>query len=158
MRAGELIWISDHWTTAQGEMRIAWKELYAITIAVNTWGTLWQRKILTHSDNQTVVSVWEKGPCKSPEIMALILVTTLMFVSNTFPVSRIILQMPFLVFITTDSEIWHQMPTYNPTSSLLGLSKPSPPPPAIQISWCRPINSAHIPIWDKCLLIVLLSL
>ena len=26
-------WISDHWTTAQGEMSIAWKELYAITIA-----------------------------------------------------------------------------------------------------------------------------
>ena len=57
-------WISDHWTTAQGEMSIAWKELYAITIAVNTWGTLWQRrKILIHCDNQTVVSVWEKGSC-----------------------------------------------------------------------------------------------
>ena len=28
-------WISDHWSTAQGEMSIAWKELYAIAIAIN---------------------------------------------------------------------------------------------------------------------------
>ena len=66
-------WISDYWTTALGEMSIAWKELYAIAIAFNAWGTLWQRrKILIHCDNQTIVSVWKKGTCKSPEIMALI--------------------------------------------------------------------------------------
>ena len=66
-------WISDHWSTVQGEMSIAWKNLYAIAIAVTTWGNLWQRrKIIIHCDNQTVVNVWEKGTCKSPEIMALV--------------------------------------------------------------------------------------
>ena len=44
-------WISDRWSTAQSEMSIAWKELYAVAIATNTWSTLWQRrKILTHCD------------------------------------------------------------------------------------------------------------
>ena len=31
-------WIADHRSIAQGKMSIAWKELYAIAIAVNTWG------------------------------------------------------------------------------------------------------------------------
>ena len=40
-------------------------------LLMSVWGTLWQRrKILIHCDN--VVSVREKGTCKSPEIMALI--------------------------------------------------------------------------------------
>ena len=80
-------WISDHWTTVQGEMSIAWKEHYAITIAVNTWGTLWQRrKILIHCDNQTVVSVWEKGSCKSPKIVALIRMLYFCAAHNNFNV------------------------------------------------------------------------
>ena len=112
-------WISNHWsTTQQGETTIAWKELYAITMAVNTRSTWWQRKkILIYCDNQTVVNVWEKRTCKSPEIMALI---------------RMIYSLP-------------------------GLSKPSSPPPAMQILWCGPVNSAHVSIRSKCLLIILLT-
>ena len=55
-------WLQDHWSPAQQQMNIAWKELYAIVMAVHTWGSLWQRqKILFHCDNQTVVNIWEKG-------------------------------------------------------------------------------------------------
>ena len=41
------------------------------------------------------------------------------------------------------------MPIHNQISSLLGLTKPSPLPPAVQVLWCRPVNSAHIPIWSE---------
>ena len=38
-------------------MDIAWKELFAVVMAVHTWGSLWQRqKILFHFDNQTVTT------------------------------------------------------------------------------------------------------
>ena len=80
-------WISDRWSTAQSEMSIAWKELYAVAIATNTWGTLWQRrKIVIHCDNQTVVSVWEKGTCKSSEIMALVRMLYFCAAHNNFNV------------------------------------------------------------------------
>ena len=66
-------WLQDHWSPKQKEMSIAWKELYAIVMAVHTWGVLWQRqKILFNCDNQNVVGIWEKGSTKSPEIMALV--------------------------------------------------------------------------------------
>jgi len=66
-------WPRDCWSPKQRDMNIAWKELYAITIAVHTRGILWQwQKILFNCDNQTVVDIWEKGTTKSPEIMALV--------------------------------------------------------------------------------------
>ena len=66
-------WLQDHWSPAQQQMDIAWKELYATVMAVHTWGSLWQRqKILFHCDNQTVVNIWEKGNTKSPDIMVLV--------------------------------------------------------------------------------------
>ena len=145
-------------------MCIAWKEFYAITMAINTWGAFWQcRKILVHCDNQTIVSAWKNGSSKSPEIMALVCMLyfcaaydNLMFVSSTFLVSRMILQMLFLVFSFKDSEEWHQEPTQIQMSSLLGLSKPSLPPPAVQILWSPPVNSAQVPSRPECLFIILL--
>ena len=44
-----------------------------------------------------------------------------MFVCSTFLESGMISQMLFLIFSTTTSEEWHQIPIHNPTSSLLGL-------------------------------------
>ena len=79
-----------------------------------------------------------------------------MFVFNTFLVSGMILQMLFLISSTTDSEEWCQKPTNTLTSSLPGLNKPSSLPPAMWVLWCHPVNSAYIPIWSKCLLIILL--
>ena len=66
-------WIRDHWSPEQQEMSTAWKELYAITVAAHTWGTFWKHlKIVFNCDNLTVVTVWQKGTSKSPEIMALV--------------------------------------------------------------------------------------
>ena len=48
-----------------------WKELFAITAAVNTWGHHWARKkVLFHCDNQAVVDIWKTGTTKSADIMA----------------------------------------------------------------------------------------
>ena len=49
------------------------KELFAIVMAVHTWGALWQRqKILIHCDNLPVVAIWESGSTRAKETMALV--------------------------------------------------------------------------------------
>ena len=57
----------------QAKQDIAWKELYAIACAVNTWGHNWARKkMLFHCDNSAVVSIWNKGSTRSRKIMTLV--------------------------------------------------------------------------------------
>ena len=66
-------WLQAHWTPTQQSMDITWKELYAIVIAVHTWGPSWQRqRILFHCDNQAVVDIWKKGSTRAPQTMALV--------------------------------------------------------------------------------------
>ena len=66
-------WLQDRWSPEQQKMNITWKELYAIVLAVHTWGFSWQRqKILFNCDNLMVVDIWAKGSTKSPEVMALV--------------------------------------------------------------------------------------
>ena len=66
-------WIQSHWSSSEEEKSIVWKELFAVTAAVNTWGHLWARKkVLFHCDNQAVVDIWRTGTTKSPDVMALI--------------------------------------------------------------------------------------
>ena len=66
-------WLQGHWSPRQCSMTIAWKELFAILVAVHTWGIHWAKhKILFHCDNQAVVDIWKKGSSKDPNIMALV--------------------------------------------------------------------------------------
>ena len=66
-------WLQGRWSKLQLCMDIAWKELFAIVMAIHTWGSLWQRqKILFHCDNQAVISIWESGTTRAKEIMALV--------------------------------------------------------------------------------------
>ena len=66
-------WIQAHWSVSEENMNIAWKELFAITAAVNTWGHHWARKkVLFHCNNQAVVDIWKTGTTKSADIMALV--------------------------------------------------------------------------------------
>ena len=66
-------WFQGCWSKLQLCMDIAWKELFAIVMAVHTRGSLWQRqKILFHCDNQAVISIWESGTTRAKEIMALV--------------------------------------------------------------------------------------
>ena len=66
-------WIQAHWLPDQIGKYIAWKELFAIASAVNTWSHHWPRKkLLVHCDNQAVVDIWKKGTTDHPQIMALV--------------------------------------------------------------------------------------
>ena len=66
-------WIQAHWLPGQIGRDIAWKELFAIASAVNTWGHYWPRKkLLVHCDNQGVVDIWKKGTTDHPQFMALV--------------------------------------------------------------------------------------
>ena len=66
-------WLQSHWSPAQLEMDITWKEVFPIVLAVHTWGSLWSRhKILFHCDNQTVVDIWERGCTRATHTMALV--------------------------------------------------------------------------------------
>ena len=53
--------IQADWSPDQLGRDIAWKKLFAIASAVNTWGHHWpQKKVLVHCDNQAVVDIWKK--------------------------------------------------------------------------------------------------
>ena len=66
-------WLQGQWSESQLQMDITWKELFAIVMAVHTWGALWQRqKILIHCDNLAVVAIWESGSTRAKETMALV--------------------------------------------------------------------------------------
>ena len=149
-------------------MSIAWKELYAITIVVNTWGILWQRrKILIHYDNQTVVSVWEKGSCKSPEIMALIRMLYFCAAHNNFNVciqhissiknniadALLSFSAPLIQKFGTKCQ-----PTTRHHPCLVSASLHRRLLQSRYHGVTQSTRRTYVPIWDKCLLIVLLSL
>ena len=54
-------------------MDITWKELFAIVVAVHTWGSSRSRqKILFHCDNRAVVDIWDKGSTRAAHTMGLV--------------------------------------------------------------------------------------
>ena len=65
--------IQADWSPDKIGRDIAWKELFAIASAVNTWGHHWPRKkVLVHCDNQEVVDIWKKGSTVCSQVMALV--------------------------------------------------------------------------------------
>ena len=51
-------WFSQPWSPCTVSRPIEWKELYAIVVACETWGTQWSgKRILFHCDNQAVVPI-----------------------------------------------------------------------------------------------------
>ena len=66
-------WLNGSWSHTQLKHDIQWKELFAITIAAQTWGAQWNRKrLLVHCDNHAVVDSWRAGTCKQPALVHLI--------------------------------------------------------------------------------------
>ena len=52
---------------------IQWKELFPIFVAATIWGHQWStKKILFHSDNQTVVDILQNGSVKCPYLAHLL--------------------------------------------------------------------------------------
>ena len=52
---------------------IDFKELFAIVVAVFTWGSQWEgKRIVFVTDNLPITQIWHKGTSRSSEIMVLV--------------------------------------------------------------------------------------
>ena len=66
-------WLRVDWLPHQSSHNIQWKELYAIVIAVITWGHIWTGKwIRFNCDNKSIVQSWAKGSSKNRAVMSLL--------------------------------------------------------------------------------------
>ena len=80
-------WFSQPWPPHLASKPIEWKELYAIVIACETWGTHWSgRRILFHCDNHAIVQVWESGLSRSSDLMYLVRALFYVAARNNFNV------------------------------------------------------------------------
>ena len=101
-------WLQSRWSLPQTEMDITWKELFAIVLAVHTWGHFWsRRKILFHCDNQSVVDIWDKGSTRAPHTMAL--VRLLYFCASTHNINVCVIHVPGVCNDIADSLSHFQM-------------------------------------------------
>jgi hypothetical protein len=69
-------WIAESFSgplAHAAEKPIAWRELYAIVVAVATFGSAFtKRRIKFHCDNQAIVYVLSSGASKDPQLMQLV--------------------------------------------------------------------------------------
>ena len=68
-------WLAEPWPDhiIQSVYSIQWKELFPIFVVATIWGHQWStKKILFHSDNQTVVDIWQNGSVKCPYLAHLL--------------------------------------------------------------------------------------
>ena len=63
-------WFSCQWPDSFVQFHINFKEIFAIFAAVAAWAHfLANKQIIFHCDNLAIVSVWQSGSCKNPDIM-----------------------------------------------------------------------------------------
>ncbi len=78
-------WFSQAWPPHLVTKPIEWKELYAIVIACETWGSQWSgKRILFHCDNQPIVKVWDSGLSRSSDLMHLVRALFFIAAHNNF--------------------------------------------------------------------------
>lgn len=66
-------WLNGTWDRHHMKRDIQWKELFAILIAANAWGSQWSgKRLLVHCDNHAVVDIWRSGTCKQAALMQLV--------------------------------------------------------------------------------------
>ena len=66
-------WIQGPWGINLLSMSIDFKELYAIIMAVLTWGVNWEgKRIVFITDNLPITQIWHSVTSKSKGIMVLI--------------------------------------------------------------------------------------
>ena len=66
-------WLNQRWPLNLVHYSIEWKELYAIVIACETWGSHWsQKRILFHCDNLAIVHIWETGLSRNAPLLGLL--------------------------------------------------------------------------------------
>ena len=66
-------WFLGGWLEALANEPIMVREMYPIAMCCFVWGKEWSNKrLLFHSDNESVVCAWKKGSCRNKSAMALI--------------------------------------------------------------------------------------
>ena len=66
-------WISARWQQGWDAHHINVRELFAIWVAVHTWGGEWANKqILFFTDSQSMVQVWQVGTSRDKVVMRII--------------------------------------------------------------------------------------
>ena len=66
-------WIRGAWPKTDKKSSIDYRELFAITAAVLTWGHLWEGlRIVFVTDNKPISQVWDSGSSSSRPLMSLI--------------------------------------------------------------------------------------
>ena len=66
-------WFSGVWPIEWISLDILVKELYPIVLAVTVWGDeLANKKIILHTDNESLVHILDKYSCKEPKTMTLV--------------------------------------------------------------------------------------
>ena len=86
-------WLQSRWSPLQSKMDITWKELFAIVLAVHTWGSFWSwQKILFHCDNRAVIDIWSRGSTCAPHTMAL--VRLLYFCASNYNIKVCVIHVP----------------------------------------------------------------
>ena len=65
-------WSKVSWVSPD-QTHINTRELFAIWVAVRTWGHHWSdSQIIIHTDNEATVNVWKTGTCKDKKMMRII--------------------------------------------------------------------------------------
>ena len=81
-------WIAEVWPESLPYRSIQWKELFPIYVATVIWGKQWAtKKILFHSDNQTVVDIWQHGSSTCPHINCLLCEIFLLTATYSFSIN-----------------------------------------------------------------------
>ena len=70
----------NHWSYAQWpdqrapspENHINVRELFAVWVAVFTWGDEWRdQEVVLFTDNQSIINVWTSGSCSDARMMSI---------------------------------------------------------------------------------------
>lgn len=66
-------WFSQAWPPQFSAKPIEWKELFAIVMAAETWGSHWSgKRLLFHCDNQAIVQIWQSSLSRCSDLMHLV--------------------------------------------------------------------------------------
>ena len=81
-------WIQGKFDGLSESHSIDFKEFFAIVAAVMTWGSEWAgKRIVFHTDNLPITSIWQSGSTPSKDIMTLVRKLYFVAAENEFSVS-----------------------------------------------------------------------
>ena len=81
-------WIQGEFDGLSESHSIDFKEFFAIVAAVMTWGSEWAgKRIVFHTDNLPITSIWQSGSTPSKDIMTLVRKLYFVAAENEFSVS-----------------------------------------------------------------------